>query len=95
MHDRLLQAISEDRIENAYCPRCRGRVEVKAPDPRAITDAISKWHELAGLRPKPDDGTAITAPTVIRRVVLPDRGEVEGGRAGGGETAESPSVLDN
>jgi hypothetical protein len=89
MRDRLLAAIRDDRAARAYCHRCRGAVEVQAPDPRTITDAISKWHELAGLRPKPDDGAAVSAPQVTRRLVLPDT-QLEGGEAGSKTPSMSP-----
>jgi hypothetical protein len=63
---------------------------VRFPDVRARTDAIKALHELAGLRPKPDDGTMVTPPVVLRRVVLPGGGEVEGGEAG-----TAPSLDDD
>jgi hypothetical protein len=70
-------------------------VPIYHPDVRARTDAIAKLHELAGLRPKPDDGAAGTAPPVIRRLVMPGGREVEGGEAGEAKGANSLSVAND
>jgi hypothetical protein len=87
---RLLDATDAERTQWGVCPHCQKKVPIQQPDTRARTDAIAKLHELAGLRPRPDDGTVATAPPVIRRLVLPDRGELEGGEAG----TSAGAVLD-
>jgi hypothetical protein len=87
---RLLAATDAEATEWGHCPKCRTKVSIVDPDVRTHTDAIAKPHELAGLRPKPDASTAATAPTVIRRIVLPGGREIEGGQAG-----SAPSVQDD
>jgi hypothetical protein len=86
--ERLLAATDAESTHLGQCPRCRSRVPINHPDIRARTDAISKLHELAGLRPRPDDGTFATAPVVLRRLVLPNRGELEGSEAGCSPSAQ-------
>jgi len=80
--ERLLEATSANKTQYGRCPCCRTMVPIQYPDTRARTDAIAKLHELAGLRPKPDDGGVATTLTVIRRLVLPGGREIEGGEAG-------------
>src|SRR5262245_39677770 len=78
----LLEAVEAVAITNAYCPRCRGRVEVRGPDIRARTDALKTLVELAGRRPKQADVDANAGTRVERRVVLPGGRTLEGGRPG-------------
>jgi hypothetical protein len=80
--ERLLAATEAEKTQYGVCSHCGRKTPIQHPDTRARTDAISKLHELAGLRPRPDDGTMVTAPAVIRRVVLPEGREVEGGESG-------------
>src|SRR5262249_52012036 len=58
--ERLLEATSANKTQYGRCPCCHTMVPLPHPDTRARTDAIAKLHELAGLRPKPDDGGAAT-----------------------------------
>ena len=79
---RLLEATEAERSQFGYCPTCRCKVHVQHPDTRARTDAIKALHELAGLRPKPDEGPT-QGVTVVRKLVMPDGTTLEGaGRPG-------------
>lgn len=56
----LLEAVRAEREQNGRCPKCHAHVPVRYPDTRARTDAVKALHELAALRPRPEDEDAGT-----------------------------------
>jgi hypothetical protein len=88
----LLEAVTAEREQNGRCPKCNAHVPVRYPDTRARTDAVKTLHELAGLKPRPEDEGAGQAPIVTRRLVLPDA-QVDGGEAGSKTPSMSPPSL--
>src|SRR5262249_21294209 len=87
----LLEAVQAEREQNGRCPKCHAHVPVRYPDTRARTDAVKALHELAGLRPRPEDGGQRQAPRGERRAVLPG-GRVAGAGGPGTPPAGRPGT---
>jgi hypothetical protein len=75
-------AMSADRSVSVLCPHCGRRELVEVPDWRARQQAVSELLNQGYGRPGTEAGAAAAAPTLIRRIVLPDGAEAEGGQAG-------------
>jgi hypothetical protein len=75
-------AMSANRTISVQCPNCRDRHQVEVPDWRARGLAIAELLNQGYGRPGTENGESGGQLTVIRRIVLPDGTEVEGGSAG-------------
>jgi hypothetical protein len=86
-------AMSADRTVSVQCPNCRHRHQVDVPDWRARGQAVAELLNQGYGRPGTEAGETGGGLTVIRKLVLPDGSELEGGAAGAGPVLDSELVL--
>jgi hypothetical protein len=82
-------AMAADRTISVQCPNCRHRHQVDVPDWRARGQAVAELLNQGYGRPGTEAGETGGQLTVIRRLVLPDGRELDGGAPGAGPVIDS------
>jgi hypothetical protein len=87
--------MSADRSVSVLCKHCGRRELVEVPDWRARQQAVAELLNRGYGRPGREAGAATSAPTLIRRIVLPGGRELEGRTAGTGLPIAPEIVKDD
>jgi hypothetical protein len=73
------EALKADKSVHTSCPHCRKRFPVEVPDWAARNKVVNTMLTQGFGRPAAETGAGAGGLTVIRRIVLPNGEEVEGG----------------